>query len=370
MAARTRPKKLTWPKDTELVGVEFSLVAEQNHSLFSQYSIGLHAWFLQQIQSFDPELSAYLHDGESEKPFSISGLDGQFVAHSRDLQLEAGKTYRWQVNAFSERAVAGLATWLKKPPKELVLNNAALNVEAIQIALPAMTYEAIAHQPIEGNLVTLTFKSPTSFRRKGKHLPIPWPRNVFHSYLRRWNLFSGDEVPQDEFLDWIDEHVVIQRHQIESVKVAAGKRGSVTGFTGAIAFALDRKAKEHSEFHHLFFTLGTLAPYFGTGHKTTFGLGQTIEGWHLNQAQSSELTSAQVLLAERIEELTDYFREQRKRTGGDRAQHIAETWATVIARRELGDSLQAIANDLEMPYETVKTYSKLARRSLRNMDGR
>lgn len=54
-----------------------------------------------------------------------------------------------------------------------------------------------------------------------------------------------------------------------------------------------------------------------------------------------------------------------ERIGGDRAQSSAETWATIVARRELGDSLQAIAADLGIPYETAKTYSKLARRAMK-----
>jgi CRISPR-associated endoribonuclease Cas6 len=58
----------------------------------------------------------------------------------------------------------------------------------------------------------------------------------------------------------------------------------------------------------------------------------------------------------------------RKRTGGSRAAEIAETWATILARRELGESLFDIAADLEMPYETVKTYVKLARRALKVED--
>jgi CRISPR-associated endoribonuclease Cas6 len=361
---RSRSTKLTWPKNTELVGLEFGLRAEQDAELYPQYTIGLHAWFLQQIQAFDPALSAALHDGEAEKPFAITGLDGQFVAHSRNLQVAKGKSYRWQVTGFSPETVAGLATWLKQPPTAIELKSAPLTVQSIQIALPATTYQALATEPIAGNSFSLTFTSPTSFRRKGHHLPLPWPRNVFHSYLRRWNLFSGQEVPQDAFLDWIEEHVIIQRHQLQSVKVAAGKRGSVTGFTGAIAYALDRQAQDNPDFHRLFFTLGRLAPYCGTGHKTTFGLGQTLAGWHLKAAEVA-VPSAQALLAERIDELTELFKEQRKRTGGVRAQEIAEKWATVVARRELGDSLQAIAEDMEMPYETAKTYSKLARRALK-----
>jgi len=70
-------------------------------------------------------------------------------------------------------------------------------------------------------------------------------------------------------------------------------------------------------------------------------------------------------LLDPIQELTDVFIAQRKRTGGDRAARIAETWATILARREFGESLQAIAEDLEIPYETAKSYSKLARRALR-----
>jgi CRISPR-associated endoribonuclease Cas6 len=77
------------------------------------------------------------------------------------------------------------------------------------------------------------------------------------------------------------------------------------------------------------------------------------------------MPTAQTLLANRIDELTTYFVNQKKRTGGNRAQASAETWATILARRELGDSLQTIAEDLGLPYETAKTYSKLARRSLR-----
>ena len=45
---------------------------------------------------------------------------------------------------------------------------------------------------------------------------------------------------------------------------------------------------------------------------------------------------------------------------------ILETRATILARQEVGESLVAIASDLEMPYETVKTYAKRARRALKS----
>lgn len=356
-----------WPLKTELVGLRFDLVAEEAYELYPQYTIGLHAWFLGQIQQLDPELSAQLHDVETEKAFNISGLSGQFSTHSRSLQLQVGKPYHWHVNGFTQPVVAGLARWLKQLPEYVALKNAPLKIRQVSLAPAPMTYnELTTVEP--GRSLSLTFVSPTSFRRKGHHLPLPWPRNVFHSYLRRWNEFSNQPVDQDDFLDWVDDHVVFQRHELASEKIAAGKRGSVTGFTGAVTYGLGTKADDGPEYVQLFYTLGHYAPYCGTGHKTTFGLGQTRLGWHLSQAETQAVPAAQKLLADRIDELTTYFVNQKKRTGGSRAQTSAETWATVLARRELGDSLQAIAEDLGIPYETAKTYSKLGRRSLREKE--
>jgi CRISPR-associated endoribonuclease Cas6 len=175
-------------------------------------------------------------------------------------------------------------------------------------------------------------------------------------------------VDQDEFLDWIDDYGIIQRHHLESVKVVAGKRGSVTGFLGSVTYGLATPASERPEFQALFYALTQLAPYCGTGHKTTFGLGETALGWQ-SQTQGSEIPSMQQLLAERIDELTALFLSQRQRQGGHRAQDTAETWATILARREQGDSLQEIAEDMDLPYETAKTYSKLARRAVKKEEG-
>ncbi|MBD2514483.1 CRISPR-associated endoribonuclease Cas6 [Nostoc sp. FACHB-973] len=354
----------TWADDTELVGLVFDLEPTTSTSLYSQYTIGLHAWFLDQVRQFNPDLSAYLHDGESEKPFNISALEGQLLASGRQLQLEAKQIYHWHVNALSQKVVEFLSQWLTQLPQTLDLRNAPLEIKQVSIAHPPTTYRQLLEFPKEKrSQINLSFVSPTSFRRKGHHFPLPVPVNLFHSYLRRWNDFSGMPMEPESFLDWIDEGVIIHQHRLESVKVAAGKRGSVTGFTGAISCGLSKPALANSEFTQLFYALARLAPYCGTGHKTTFGLGQTRLDWvepEMN-VPTQVLTN---LLGERIDELTALFTAQRKRTGGDRADKIASTWATILARREMGESLQVIAEDLEMPYATVKTYVKLARRAL------
>ncbi|MBW4624021.1 MAG: CRISPR-associated endoribonuclease Cas6 [Brasilonema octagenarum HA4186-MV1] len=353
---------LNWSSETELVGLVFEFVTLADVSIYPQYTIGLHAWFLDQVRSYDPELSAYLHDGESEKPFTISALDGELVSSGRQVQLCANNSYYWYVTVLSSRVSQWMEKWVQNLPKELNLRNASLQIRSCNIAHDPTTYAQLLNSE-HGETVTLKFLSPTSFRRKGHHFPLPMPTNVFHSYLRRWNDFSGMSVDQETFLAWVDDNVLIIRHQLTSMKVLAGKKGAVTGFTGTIEFGLTKEASKQPDFCKLFYALGKLAPYCGTGHKTTFGLGQTRLGWSSQAAPL--LPDVQSLLAKRIEELTDIFKAQRKRTGGDRAEEIASKWATILARREMGESLQLVAQDLEMPYETVKTYVKLARRALK-----
>jgi CRISPR-associated endoribonuclease Cas6 len=353
--------------DTELVGLVFTLQPSEDCTLYPQYAIALHAWFLDQVRQVDPQLSRVLHDGESEKPFTLSRLEGITESMAGNPKLRAGEFYRWYVSALSKPVVQWMREWVRSLPEVIELRNAPLRIVQWAIAYAPMTYAAL----LEANCppaprVALSFVSPTGFRRKGHHLPLPMPTNVFHSYLRRWNDFSGDLVEQEAFLNWVDETVVILRHQIRSMKVVAGKRGSVTGFVGAVEFGLVRVAEADADYKQLFVALGQLAPYCGTGHKTTFGLGQTRLGW-LAEDLTMELPTLQAIVAQRIDELTEQFMALRIRTGGDRASQIAETWATILARRELGESLMEIAADLEMPYETVKTYAKLARRAIREM---
>jgi len=367
---RSKPSKTSpWPPNTQLVGLTLQLQPLHDATLYPQYTIGLHAWFLDQVRQFDPNLSAYLHDGQSEKPFTITALQEVETAPSGVPKLNSHQIYTWTITALSQPVVSWLATWLQSPPAEVELRGAPLRVidwglSDPNSAHPPTTYQSLLDMPVPASpAIALSFLSPTSFRRHKHHFPLPVPVNLFHSYLRRWNDFSGAEYDQDDFLNWLEEMVIIRQHHLQSTKTIAGKRGSVTGFTGAIDLALDKSAQKDPEYVQLFMALGRLAPYCGTGHKTTFGLGQTRLGW-TDIPTLAPPPSVQDLLAQRIAELTELFVSQRKRTGGDRATKTAETWATILARREMGESLQDIATDLEMPYETVKTYVKLARKAL------
>jgi CRISPR-associated endoribonuclease Cas6 len=341
----------------------FELTPRSAALLSPDYSKGLHAWFLDQIRRIDPSLSKELHDEQTEKAFTLSRLEGDFSEVGQRLELHPNQIYRWSFTVLSARVMHWLKNWLTDFPDTLDLRGAPLGFHSVALSLPPTTYDRLLTAPPSKTL-NLSFLSPTSFRHRGHHFPLPVPRNLFHSYLRRWNTFSGHPFDQETFLDWIDEFVVITRLRLESHKVPGGKKGAVTGFTGAISLSLDSASP--ADFAHLYSTLGHFAPYCGTGHKTTFGLGQTQLGWPVSgedEASSiSRSVSLEEQLAQRIERLTEIFLQHQKRPGGTRALQVCQTRATILARREFGDSLEAIATDLEMPYETVKTYAKLARR--------
>ncbi len=359
-------RKSQWPNDTELVGVTLELQTRVDTSLPLNYNYNLHAWFLNQVEKDNPKLSAYLHDGQSEKAFTLSHLAGKFVTKDQHIVLQAGETYCWTITALYAPLCQWLESWLEKRPKTIELRMSQLSIQKVVVAYLPTTYEQLLNVNVLGRRnIQLNFITPTGFRSKGHHLPLPIPSNIFHSYLRRWNDFSNYPFDQNDFLDWVDNIVFINNHDIKSHKVTVGKQGTVTGFTGYVEFGLDLKAIDNLEYKELLYALVGLAPYCGTGHKTTFGLGQTRIGWiELDHTEQSTNSKLQEVLSERIEYLTEIFRSTKKYPDSNRAQQTASTWASILARRELGESLQAISTDLEMPYETVKSYSKLARKAL------
>jgi CRISPR-associated endoribonuclease Cas6 len=371
------------PPQTELLAIEITIQPQADFYLRPQYPTALHGWFLDRVRSTNPTLSQQLHDGQDEKPFTISGFAEEIPTIDRQLLLSKDRSYQWQITALSVPLCDWFREWMVTPPTTLRLNSTTCQITDWQYVLPPTTYTQIWDRAATDNRpLELTFTSPTSFRKRKNHMPLPIPENIFGSYLRRWNYFASLQFDQDEFLDWVNDCIVLLRHDIRSSKVQSGKSGSVTGFVGSIQLGLTTQAQRHPEFSQLARALIACAPYFQTGHKVTFGLGQTRSGWNeavdsiVRVAAGHEypaplLTDKTAIIAARTEliiarerELEPLFLNLKIRQGGQRASKSAKLWAQIIARREVGDSLRSIAADLNMSYESVKKYAQLARKSL------
>lgn len=380
---------LTWSSNTDLVCITLTLQPESDFRAPTHYTTELHSWFLNQVRLTNPELSAYLHDGQSEKAFSLSSITGNLQPQNRSFTFSTTEQYQWSIAALTQSVCKWMQNWLRKPPQTIKLRSGTFIIQSWQISLPATTYETIwgeAENPSQTEL-SLTFTTPTSFRKRSNHMPLPIPENIFQSYLRRWNDFAHLEFELEEFREWINDCVVILRHDIRSQKTQAGKQGSVTGFVGSVQFGLTPKAKNEPEYVQLIHSLIACAPYFGTGHKVTFGLGQTQAGWFVDRAIGKDVKPTQVErpiekkvkptqsdrpkvkpiqseVSHRQNELKEFFFSRKKRRGGERAEKAAEVWAAIVARQEAGKTIPEIAAELELAYDTVKQYSKRARKVL------
>jgi CRISPR-associated endoribonuclease Cas6 len=410
------------PRQPDLIGIQLSIQPTQDSTLPSNYTYWLHAWFLDQIRQIDPNLSAELHDNQAEKAFTLSGFLGATPPSNRIINFSATTTYHCQITALHKTLSAALKNW--QPPSTITLRNSTFQITQRQTNLPATTYKTLWDNTNLDDELNLSFLSATAFHKNGNHMPLPIPENLFHSYLRRWNIFSDYQFDHEEFLNWVREGVVLLRHNIRSIKVQPGKQGSVTGFMGNIQLGITNKAQYQVDFSHLAHALIAAAPYFGTGHKVTFGLGQTRSGWDLSEIlakvdtrssfndiprstvpkqklqplipvgkqKASSLTGSaseaidqplaidtkkaavprkkrpSASIDARIAELQPIFLASKKRQGGDRAANTALLWATIIARQENGDSLKSIAIELGIPYDSAKKCSQLARKYLESIE--
>lgn len=352
----------------DLIGIRLQLQVPHETVLMANHAVRLHAWFLNEVRKSDPNLSQNWHDNQAEKNFTLSRLEGLNGEADHSLSLIPKHDYSLRVTGLNSEVVQWLQKWLDSSPTEIKLGEVSLQIISSNVVYPLLSYQSLLQTPIDSAL-SLTFISPTSFRRKKHHFPLPLPFNVFQSYLRRWNNFANYPIDAESFLQWVDHHVIILRHQIQTVKVLGGKRGKVTGFVGAVEYSLSLEGRNNEVFTQLFFALGRLAPYCGTGHKTTFGLGQTRSGWLLG-SELNPIAETQENLSQEIDQITNILMSFQKRKGGERGIKVCQTRAKILVRQNRGESLKKIAEDLNIPYETVKTYAKLGRKLLKQAKGK
>lgn len=110
----------------------FELRPHRQIQLFPDYAKGLHAWFLQQIQRFKPELSRYLHDNQTEKAFTVSRLEGQLQWQNEALWLHPQTPYTWYLTLLSRQVIQGVLPWLQDVPETLLLGRYSLAITSVK----------------------------------------------------------------------------------------------------------------------------------------------------------------------------------------------------------------------------------------------
>ena len=218
----------------------------------------LYTW----LHTADPHLAGLVHNLPGPKPFTVAPL------HRRN------DTLRFTLTLLDD------TLW---PPVESALQNSAAvaigndrwPVDSHGWQVTHRPYPELAAPPALETRFTFRFCSPTSFRTQDMHYPLPDPVLVFQSWLLRWNAFAPEPLRLNiNTLDLVSAHVAVSRHRIETRAVTFDRYVQV-GFVGSVTYQIVKRRLLDNNLLRRFNILAGYAPFCGTGHKTTQGMGQT-----------------------------------------------------------------------------------------------
>ncbi len=116
--------------------------------------------------------------------------------------------------------------------------------------------------------VELVFATPTAFKAGDLDLPLPVPRLVFGSLLKKWNAFSP--YPLGISVQELERKVALAEARI-GTKIFFDGRSHIVGFVGRARFRVLRGASP--ELLRAVNSLVRFAFFAGVGRKTTHGMG-------------------------------------------------------------------------------------------------
>ncbi|MBH5131259.1 CRISPR system precrRNA processing endoribonuclease RAMP protein Cas6, partial [Streptomyces sp. HB-N217] len=129
-------------------------------------------------------------------------------------------------------------------------------------------YSALLNAP-PARRADITFLSPTHFTDAGRSIPLPDPRLVYESLLRRWNHHAPSPLPEPTAAGLFDT-LLLTAHDTATTTVTLGP-GRRTGFTGTATYALHRRADTATL--RAFTALTRFAAVAGIGAQTTHAQG-------------------------------------------------------------------------------------------------
>lgn len=223
---------------------------------------GMHALFLAALQAADPALAQVVHD-QPAKPFTQALLFN-----------EAARQWQWRVTLLDDTLFDPFITGLSHLP-EPHLRGRPLALEMDKRQTRHESYASLAQKEALPRY-RFSFRTPTTFKQRTLHDPVPRPYLCYQSWWRRWNEFAPAELGINiALLDIVQAHLVVAHFNIRSQMWQNGKR-RIVGGRGEMTFLALQPHKVADHWWQQAAVLAAFARFCGTGHKTTQGLGQTF----------------------------------------------------------------------------------------------
>jgi len=109
-------------------------------------------------------------------------------------------------------------------------------------------------------------------RKTAPSVTFPEPRRCFQSWLSRWNEFSPFPFERDRLLDFVEEHVLVTEHRLQT-RMMQFPHTKMAGFVGEAILEVEGPAEK--ELLRQLDALAHFSFYAGTGYGTPRGMGQT-----------------------------------------------------------------------------------------------
>jgi len=252
-----------------------------------------HALLLDAVHRSDAALAEELHTGDGLRPFTASNL----IGYSPKRGLSAERTYTLRFTALARPVAGALLEQSGLAPAThgsdrggeralcvgsmLRLDAATLRVEAVTCDpaqhpwAAATTYAALSSPWLLGRStperrLALEFNSPTTFRSRERHMPVPLPELVFGSLLDRWNAFAPIAFPA-ELRRYAEACLAMSAYRLRSHAVLVKDAGIRIGAVGWARYATLSYDRYWMSLIHL---LAGYAFYAGVGAGTAVGMGQ------------------------------------------------------------------------------------------------
>ncbi|MBK9009167.1 MAG: CRISPR system precrRNA processing endoribonuclease RAMP protein Cas6 [Anaerolineae bacterium] len=230
----------------------------------------------------EPREETEMHGGNQLRPYTVSDLQGVSNAQKGFNRIEAGQRAWFRVTTLNEEQSQKFQNAVLPTVVDRVFQLDRVKFQVTNAAeagkhpgARATSYQALVDKYLKSDspvsdTLNIEFKSLTTFHAGDFYLPLPVPKLILRSWLMRWNRFSSAILPF-EARDIREANFALSQHDIQTDTVEY--RGiSWIGFKGKCAFRIFAREAYWARLCNL---LAEFSFYCGTGHKTTYGLGQT-----------------------------------------------------------------------------------------------
>jgi len=266
-----------------LASIDVRVFADAEVSLPHPNAYLLYSLVLDLIHESNPALAETVHAPAKYKPVTVSTLYGCGKRSGETIHIPKLKEARFRISTIGKDLYEAVSTPLFQRLTSkgyLRIGNTDFHVLDVFVEPDedgrrgsrgiVTNFPELLQIGATSATVKLRFHSPTSFRQRGRNLPVPLPKQVFDGLQRRWEHFSPIALPCSITEEVYDDLVVSQL----SLRSRIWKTPKTTSI-GSVGYCTYTLLGNHGpEICRSLHTLAAFAFFAGIGHRTTMGMGQ------------------------------------------------------------------------------------------------